>query len=37
LDENPQSFVKSAQQFDSPTKGLPKPMADPKSTEPKLK
>jgi len=30
LAENPQSFLKSAQQFDNPSKGLPKPMADPK-------
>ena len=38
LGENPQSFVKSAQHFESPTKTLPKPMGDPKSTtEPKLK
>jgi GrpB-like predicted nucleotidyltransferase (UPF0157 family) len=37
LGENPQSFVKSAQQFESPTKTLPKPMGDPKLTEPKLK
>jgi hypothetical protein len=30
LSENPQSFVKSAQQFESPSKGVPKPMTDPK-------
>ena len=30
LGENPQSFVKSAQQFESPSKGIPKPLAEPK-------
>ena len=30
LGENPQSFVKSAQQFQSPPKGLPNAMAEPK-------
>jgi phage-related protein len=32
LGENPKSFVKSAQQFESPSKGMPNP-----TTEPKLK
>jgi len=31
LGENPQSFVKSAQQFESTSKGMPKPMAAPNS------
>jgi phage-related protein len=31
LGENPQSFLKSAQQFDSTSKGMPKPLAEPKS------
>jgi len=35
LTENPQSFVKSAQQFESPSKAVPKPMAEPKPVEPK--
>ncbi len=35
LTENPQSFVKSAQQFESPSKAVPKPMAEPKPAEPK--
>jgi phage-related protein len=30
LGENPQSFVKSAQQFESTSKTMPRPMADPK-------
>jgi hypothetical protein len=30
LGENPQSFVKSAQQFESPSKGMPKTTAEPK-------
>ena len=30
LGENPQSFVKSAQQFESPSKGMPSAMAEPK-------
>jgi phage-related protein len=30
LGENPQSFVKSAQQFQSPSKGMPSAMAEPK-------
>ncbi len=33
LNENPQSFVKSAQQFETPSKGVPKPM----TTDPKMK
>jgi phage-related protein len=37
LGENPQSFMKSAQQFESPSKGVPKPMPEPKSADPKLK
>ena len=30
LGENPKSFVKSAQQFESPSKGMPRPTAEPK-------
>jgi phage-related protein len=37
LGENPQSFLKSAQQFDSTSKGLAKPGTEPKTTDPKMK
>jgi phage-related protein len=36
LGENPQSFVTSAQQFESPSKGVPKAKAEPKAIDPKL-
>jgi len=36
LGENPASFVKSAQQFETPNKLAPRPMTDPKMTDPKM-
>jgi len=37
LGENPQSFLKSAQQFDSTSKGVAKPGTEPKTTDPKMR
>ena len=36
LGENPASFVKSAQQFETPNKLAPRPMTDPKMADPKM-
>jgi phage-related protein len=37
LGENPQSFLKSAQQFDATSKGVPKLGTEPKAADPKMK